>query len=227
MSALVLSCGRTGTNMLLEIMRGSTQLRATHIAEHKQLFRQPMYLPEDYLSKCDTVYVDDLQQVSTVMDSNPHLKILWTIRDLRDCSLSKIYRGQPGNDAGGDPADDATFDGCIEDIEKMSQIYDFIKEKYPDRILVVKMEDVINNFETTVTAVCVFVGVQFEESMQDFTSRYRAAEKRRYTKLDKSQYQLHTRKYEIYDGFFKTHDIDLDLLFEKLQPIQEKFGYTQ
>ena len=36
MSALVLSCGRTGTNMLLEIMRGSTQLRATHIAEHVQ-----------------------------------------------------------------------------------------------------------------------------------------------------------------------------------------------
>jgi len=49
MPTLILSCGRTGTNMLLEIMRGSSALKATEIAEHKYVFRQCAHLESNYL----------------------------------------------------------------------------------------------------------------------------------------------------------------------------------
>lgn len=227
MSALIVSCGRTGTNMLLEILRGSSALQATNPAEDKTVFRRPRELPDNYLSKCDTVYIDSFMQLSTLMKANKELKILCTIRDLRDCALSKIYRGQPGNDVGASPADDATFEGCLADIAKMVQVYDFLYKNYPNRVHTVKMEDVILNFDQTIEEVCTFIGVEFEDSMRNFTDRYRVEAKKRYKKLDKSQYQLYNRKYEIYDGFFKTHDIDLDELFLKLEPLLKKFGYIE
>jgi hypothetical protein len=88
------------------------------------------------------------------------------------------------------------------------------------------MENVISEFDKTIREVCDFVGIPYEEEkMKDFTSRYRTKEKRRYKTLDKGQLGLYKRKYEIYDGYFKTCDIDLDHLFEKLKAYLKKFEY--
>ena len=227
MKVLILSCGRTGTNMLLEILRGSKILVATNPAEDKTIFRAPRPLHKKYLSKCDTVYVDNMEMVTRLLRDNLDLKILWTIRDLRDCALSKIYRGQPGNDSGPtECADDATYDGCLEDIEWMHKIYLHIKETFPSRLKVVKMEDVIQHFDQTIGDVCSFIGIPFEENMRDFTSRYRVSYKaKRYKKLDTTQVGLHHRREDIYDGFFKNHDMDLDSLFIDLEKYLKEFGY--
>ncbi len=228
MSVLVLSCGRTGTNMLLESLSASEELNATTPAEHKELFRNPQALPENYLSKCDTVYISHLMQIKYVFDKNPNLKILWTTRDWRDTALSKIYRGQPGNDTR-ILSDDATPEGCLEDIDWMSKVYKVIKHFYPDSIMVVKMEDVILNYESTLKNVCEFCGISYNEEMKNFVHRYRGSVKetkgKRYSGIDKSQISLYKRKDEIYEGFFKTHDIDLEVLFEKLQPYLKEFKY--
>ena len=48
MSVLIFSCGRTGTNMLLETMRGSNMLKATTVTEDKQVFRECRKLPSYY-----------------------------------------------------------------------------------------------------------------------------------------------------------------------------------
>jgi hypothetical protein len=229
MSVLVLSCGRTGTNMLLEIMRGSSQLVATQVAEDKQVFRASKVLRKDYLSKCDTVYVDSTTQVNDLMNKNPHLKILWTIRDPRDAALSKIYRGQPGNDGNYGIADDATHSGCLADFEWMKKIYDHLNETHSDRVKLVKMEDVILNFEETIHDICEFCDLPYEDSMQTFTGRYRLSSKaQRYKSLDKNQINIYKRKYEIYNNFFKDshkHKIDLDVLFADLEPYINHFGY--
>ncbi len=239
MAVLVLSCGRTGTNMLLESLRGSSHLKATEVAEHKQLYRvnpelgyDPTItghanpsLPLNYLSKSDTVYIDNFQQVKAVMDKNDHLKILWTIRDLRDASLSKICRGQPGTDT---PilSDDATLKGCVEDIDWMAKIYRFILAHYPDRIMLVKMEDVICNFEDTLKKVCKFCEVPYEDAMTEFVGRYRLKTKAsRYKTLDKGQLETHKRVFDIYDGFYKTHPINIGTLFSQVTPYLEIFGY--
>ena len=230
MSVLVLSCGRTGTNMLLEIMRGSSQLVATPMAEDKQVVRRCDTLLPEYLSKCDTVYVDSLTQVDAFLQKNPDLKILWTIRDPRDAALSKIYRGQPGHEGPSyGLADDATHEGCLDDFKWMKEIYTHIKENYPDNIKLVKMEDVILRFDETVKKVCSFCEVTYTEDMRDFTGRYRTLQKAsRYKGLDKGQVELYKRKYDIYDEFFsdwRKHKINLDILFEDLKPYAEYFGY--
>ena len=225
MSVLIFSCGRTGTNMLLEVLRGSSILRATVEHEDKRVFRLCRDLPHDYLSKCDTVYVDSEEQVSALLNKNPDLKILWTIRDLRDTALSKIYRGQPGNDH---PTicDDATLKGCIDDLAWMTKLYRHIKENFSSRIKLVKMEDVILDFDSTILDICNFCGIQFEDGMRNFISRYRNSFKaQRYKVLDKSQVGLYKRVHEIYNGFFQTHPIDLEELFSQLQIYLDEFNY--
>ncbi len=225
MSALVLGCGRTGTNMLLEILRASPHLQATEIAEDKQVFYRSEKLPENYLSKCDTVYVPDFGMVKRLLDDNPQLRILWTIRDLRDTALSKIYRGQPGHDS---PtlSDDATHKGCIKDLEWMRHIYRFINSNYPDRIMLVKMEDVILKFENTIKNVCDFCGIEYIKEMQNFTGRYRNEHKaKRYKGLDSKQVGIYKNIESAYNGFFKQHSIDIDLLFSDLLTYQKEFGY--
>jgi hypothetical protein len=229
---LVLSCGRTGTNMLLESLRASPELQATTVPEDKHCFRHGRILYNKYLSKCDTVYIESLGQVDRLLKINPDLKILWTIRDLRDTSLSKIYRGQLGHDSSlvGNVADDATFEGCLEDISWMHHIYEHIINNYPERIKLVKMEDVILKYEETLTDVCKYCGISYREDMINFTERYRGSVKgtkgRRYKGLDPKQVGLHERKYQIYDGFYSRHDIDLQSLFNRLEEYQLVFGYT-
>tara|TARA_R110001592_G_scaffold325081_1_gene604893 strand:+ start:198 stop:887 length:690 start_codon:yes stop_codon:yes gene_type:complete len=229
MSILVLGCGRTGTNMLLESLRGSSSLTASFPAEDKSFFRSTRRVFSNYLSKCDTWYIDDFNQIDSALDKNPHLKILWTIRDLRDCSLSKIYRGQPGKDTNL-ISDDATFEGCLEDIDWMFKVYDYISKNHSEKIMLIKMEDVILRFKETIQRACHFCGIEFEEEMRNFTDRYRGSLKttkgKRYKSLDKNQVALYKRRYEIYNGFYKNHDIDLDLLFSALEKYQKEFNYT-
>tara|TARA_Y100000361_G_C11145232_1_gene337602 strand:+ start:903 stop:1589 length:687 start_codon:yes stop_codon:yes gene_type:complete len=226
MSVLITSCGRTGTNMLLEILRASDKLVATDPAEDKAVYRRGTIEWDNYLSKTDTHYISNYEyEVRNLLDSNKHLKILWTIRDLRDCSLSKIYRGQPGNDTGV-LSDDATEDGCFEDINWMQIIHEFITKNYPERIMTVKLEDIILDFEKTIKEICNFIEIDYIEDMKKYVSRYRNDRlAKRYKKLDKNQIELYKRRYKIYDGFFKNHDIDLDLLFTKLIPHLKYFGY--
>ena len=125
MSTIILSCGRTGTNMLLEILAGSEKIDS-HISPliERNIFRVLPLLPPNYLTKSDTHYIENLWTVSDMMLKNSDLKILWPIRDLRDCALSKIFRGRPKGLGNDQPADDATLLGCIEDIDKMTTIYD-------------------------------------------------------------------------------------------------------
>jgi hypothetical protein len=224
---LILSCGRTGTNMLLEILRGSYKLDATYQPEDKQIFRKSELLHTSYLSKCDTTYINNLESVDSVMNLNKDLKILWTIRDLRDCSLSKIYRGQPGNDVSS-LADDATPEGCLKDLEWMFQVYNHLISTFPDRILLVKMEDVILNFDETIQRVCKFINIEFVKNMKKFTNRYRQPqthERYKHNGIDKNQICLYKNIYEIYGGFYKTYPVDVKKFFNKLEKYQIKFGY--
>jgi hypothetical protein len=228
MQVLVLSCGRTGTNMLLEILRGSSYLKATDFAEDKTLFRDGRVLEDGYLSKCDTVYISNSGQIDRIFKQNPNLRILFTVRDWRDCAMSKFYRGQPGKD-NVVLADDATVNGCLEDIEWMNNIYDYIREKYPHNILTIKMEEIILDFDRRIEEVCKFCALVFEkEKMISFTDRYRNNFKSgRYNELDKSQVKLHERLDTVYNGFFKDekHNEDIKEVFNQVKPYLEKFGY--
>ena len=228
MQVLVLSCGRTGTNMLLEIMRGNSRLDATPFAEDKYVFQDSRELPSGYLSKCDTVYINDTQQIDDLFNKNPLLRVLFTVRDWRDCAMSKFYRGQPGQD-NNIIADDATVEGCIEDLKWMETIHDYLTDKYFRNTLTIKMEDIILNFDRTIEGICGFCALPFErENMISFTERYRNNFKSdRYKDIDKSQVKLYKKIDAVYEGFF-TEDRnkkEINEVFERIKPLLLKYGY--
>lgn len=229
MSVIILGCGRSGTNMLLEVMRGHPRLKATRHAEDKRFADAGRVFPANYLSKCDTWYCST-SALRATLKSNPDLRVLWAIRNPKDICLSKIRRGQlkdNGGDATGQQSLDSTETGCIESIEGMFVLHQLVRNEFQDRMLVVKMEDIICNTKEEAKRICAFLDLPFEEKMVDFPSRMRCRPKaERYGgKVDKSQVDLWKRWAEVYDGFFKKASIDVEKLFISVEYITSYFGY--
>ena len=223
MSVLVLSCGRTGTNMTLELLMACEDLNVRQ-REERTLFTNPRVVEKDYLEKTDTVYVPDLNSIKEVMDLNPDLKIVWTVRDFRDVTLSKIYRGRAGGDTLQE-ADDASPMGCMADLRWMYTCCSFLAENYLDRLIVCKMEQTLADPDTQARRICENLGLKYNEKMQDFHERTRLETKKaRYkNKIDKSQIALWKQMDTVYDGYFKDYDFGESMLFA--QEMNYLFGY--
>ena len=193
-----------------------------------QLHNQAVHLYCVAMSLHDTVYINNLEQIDELFKNNPLLRILFTVRDWRDCAMSKFYRGQPGQD-NHIIADDATVNGCLEDLKWMETIHDYLIEKYFRNTLTVKMEDIILDFDRTIESICGFCALPFErENMISFTERYRNDFKsNRYKDIDKSQVKLYKRIDTVYEGFFKEdkNKKDINEVFDKIEPLLLKYGY--
>ena len=227
MSVCIGSCGRSGTNLVLEVLRGNSFFCSSKAAEDKQFFKRHKKYPQDYLTKCDTVYYT-LNDADKTLELNPNLTIMWTMRDPRDMVLSKIRRGQPkskGGDGSNKLSDDATPQGCIEDMCHSHSYYLHFKQHYGNRLLVVKMEDVILDIEKESKRLCEQLGLKWEVKMTDPVPRLRVADKRkRYTKLDVGQIGLWKHWRDVYDGFFVNADY-IPNLFDKVEFIRREFSY--
>jgi hypothetical protein len=177
MSVVVLSCGRTGTNIALEMLRGNSNLKASQIVENKGLTKPVKLYPNNYLTKCDTVYVETDEMVN-LLETNPNMKIIWTIRDPRDVMMCKIRRGQPNTEGRGNwVSDDGTPEGAEDDMRVMLSMYSHLIEVVPEKIMLVRMEDMITNTEKTAKKMCEFLGIDFEEEMTNFPNRMRIVER--------------------------------------------------
>lgn len=229
MSVLVVGCGRSGSNMVLEILRGSPTLKATSIIEDKTIFKNPHLIKDNYLSKCDTWYIPTLDHINKLMNLNPNLYIAFSLRHPKDMVLSKIKRGQPGEDGNSGIAEDATTEGCIKDINHMFNCYLHLKKYYEKRIFLIKMEEIIENIELTCNKLCKGLKIEYNENMLNFTSRMRNLHKKnRYKKLDKEQINLWKRKNEIYGGFFKDNKkYNIEEIFNKIDNIIKYFNYEE
>lgn len=223
-SLLVVGTGRSGTNAALELMRGNSYFKHTDIKEDRGVAYK-VDIPSCYLSKCDTLYLRwDL--FYTLLTNNKHLSVLWTIRDPRDVCLSKIYRGQPGQD-NRRLANDATIEGCLSTIQKMFYLYKQTFLHFGDRVKLVKMEDILTNTEQTAKDICQWFGISYEPSMIDFPNRMRTKYKRdRYKTIDTSQVGLYKRVNEIYNSFFSNSRYDIDYLFKVVRPLVKYFNYS-
>jgi len=227
MTIVVVGCGRSGTNLVLEILRGNSKLKASKDPENKTFFTSYKKHPADYLTKCDTCYFRPTDLDAT-MQLNPLLSMLWTIRDPRDMILSKIRRGQPKK-LGGDckrVAADATPQGCMQDLKHMLKCCQFSQKHFPRHMRVVKMEAVISDLEGTIKKMCDFLSLPFQVEMLDFIPRMRnVSKKKRYKVLDKSQIGLWKQWRTVYDGFFLEHEYPIEEMFEEVKPLARQFGY--
>jgi len=227
MSVVVLSCGRTGTNVALEILRSAPQLSASSKPENKELVQPVKKYKENYLTKCDTIYFNN-ELINYLLTKNPHMKVIWTVRDPRDIILSKIFRGQPNTEGRGNwTSADGTPEAAISDIRAMVMKYENIVNNFPDRIMLVKLEDMISETEDIAKKMCKFIGIEYDEGMLAFPSRMRNSHKtKRYgNKVDKTQVSLWSKVNEIYGGFFSNQKYDINETFKDIEDIIKYFNY--
>lgn len=222
MGCMILSNGRSGTNLLLSML-----------ANHK-FFDIVSPYPEDKncwfdpnirnsitrLAKSDTHYILNFYYLEQYLKNNSHMKIIWTIRDPRDQAMSKIRRGY------GRDSYDASFEGCIADMFHMFRLFLQLKKYYPEKVKVVKMEDLIMNPSDTLKDICKFLKINYTDDLLDI--RKNMAKKNlldRYNGLDKSQVSLYKDWQNVYCGFLKNIDFNMEDLFIYLKPIIEYFEY--
>ena len=225
---IILSAGRSGTNLVLECVSGHSLLTPTEFPEDKHLFLRNIKYPNYYLTKCDTVYIPSCEYFHNFMQKNKYANILWTLRHPYDWCLSKLYRGRVGNNGRVKPADDAHYDGLMLDMKCMYEYLKTAELNYPFRILRVKMEDIILDIEKECKRICKFLCIPYQEEMSRPWERMRHIGKReRYgNKLDTSQIALYKNIETIYDGYF-SNKLDLvEKVFEQMNPLVKELGYV-
>lgn len=212
MIGLVLGTGRSGTTLFLEMLRTHPDTNASEAVEDRQFFKRDSghEYPENYVTKL-TVDWWEVSEVLSAMENRKEIKVIWTMRDPRDIVLSKIRRGQPSSEGGDGSdrlADDATEEGLREDLRKTHDAYQKIREIYPKRIGLFRLEDMLRSPKNELRRICDFLGLYLclDEMLNGPAVMRDEQKKRRYgNKLDTSQIGLHKRKEEIYDGFFRSY----------------------
>ena len=157
------------------------------------------------------------------------MKVVWTIRDPRDVLLSKIRRGQlikDGGDNVGSPSGDSTVDGAIDSLTSMYNAYRQCIERYADRCMLVKMEDILLDIEGESRKMCKFLNIEYHQNMLSFTDRIIKIKKKRYgDKIDKSQVALWKNWETVYDNFFTLKTFDMETHFNKIKDMINYFNY--
>jgi hypothetical protein len=218
---LVTSCGRTGTNLVLEILTGSKELVPSRLPEDKLVYEQNVTYPHYYLTKCDIHYCKNYETFRRFMYKNPDSSIIWTIRNPKDIILSKLRRGWM-------KSEDGTPNECLDNIFYTWHFYMRAIKEFDNNILTVRMEDVILDIKSEVNRMCKFIGIRPNILMYYPHKRMRHIGKReRYKSLDVTQVDLWKQYYDVYNGFFKDKDVDLDYMFKTVKPMTKYFGYKE
>lgn len=229
MQTIVLSAGRSGTNLVLECLSGHSFMIPLQLPEDKQLFLRNIEYPDRYLCKSDIVYIPSCIYFHNFMQKNKSARIIWTIRHPYDWALSKLYRGRPMAKRNWGYADDATLEGLKLDLSIMMEYLRTAEYNYTTRILRVKMENVILDIENECRRMCNFLNIPFRESMTRPWERMRhPGKKDRYgDKLDKSQIDIYKQLPELYNGYFKDKSDMLDKVFKWIdkQDMIKELGY--
>jgi len=203
MSCIVFGWGRSGSHLLLELIRSSGQFQASKKIYDRKIFDSPRELPEKYLTKIDHTFVN-FPALESLVELNPHLKFVWSVRDPRDMILSKLYRGRIGEERSV-PAADGEYHTVIPDLMIAYNLYSACRNHWPDKTIFTRMEDVILNTRDIAENLCRFLDVKYSSQMLDFCKNMRDEinYKRDYNaKLEKSRIGIWQKWGYVYDCFF-------------------------
>jgi tetratricopeptide (TPR) repeat protein len=139
---------------------GAAELRAEYWRRIRALGREPGA----------GVFVDKLPMASLwtpfIAKVFPDARILWVRRDPRDVVLSCFrHRFQPGslrNDLADIERGAALYAG-------MMQLFERYRAALPLQLHVIRHEDLVEDFDAEVRAMCAFIGVEWREEMRDFS----------------------------------------------------------
>ena len=220
MQILVLSNGRSGTNIILTALSKLKGLELSDPIENKAIFNTVgAKYKNGYLTKSDTVYTRSWLFVAMLLQNNPDMKVIWTIRHPFDQALSKINRGCERG------SDDATLFGCLGDLYKAVDIHKRLITYYRDRVFTIRMEDMILNTEPIFKKMCNWLELEYVEDMLNFTNDMLSEEKKeRYQNIDYTQVDMY-KSIKYVNSIISKSGINIELLFNLLQPIVWYYNY--
>lgn len=230
MKVLVTGCGRGGTNLGIELVRSFNYFSTTTSVEDRSFFAKGE-LPPLYATKLATENKGfNEKNLCKMMALNENLHIIFMLRHPLDILLSKIVRGRPRSQGGDSAIDqvatDGTPEGAARAIEKMFTIYTFLQERYPARLLTIKMENLTTNPDSETQRVSSFLRIPVTESTKTFYANNRNSyHQSRYKGLLHPQVSLHEDLEENFNGIFADKkDIVNDYKY-KLEKITNHLSY--
>lgn len=230
MKLLVTGCGRGGTNLGIELVRSYNYFNVTSQVEDRTFFKRDV-LPERYATKLATENRDfNEENISSIMDRNADLHVIFMVRNPVDVCLSKIYRGRPmsqgGDSSVNQTAPDGTVIGACNAIKKMYKIFNFLSSEYPNRVFLLKMESLIEHKERSICEVSEFLGLKSELASPTFYKNNRNNyQKNRYGNNLVKNVDLYKDLENNYDGFFKSKSSEVEKIKLILSPISNFFRY--
>lgn len=232
MQTLVTGTGRSGSNLL------SATLRALNVPfmsaqEDRSFFSKK--LPAHYGAKLSTDDVNfNTANIKNMMDQHPNLNIVFSIRHPVDMAMSKIVRGQakgstPHTDSQDrQTAKQSSLEGSIDVIKYANRMKQFVETNFPNRVLAIKMEDLILDTDNTTCGIAFFLGVDVpdispENIVENDANRYH--QERYGNKIHTDQVDIYERYDTVYDEFFKDKDY-LPTLKTELKDVLDDWGYV-
>ncbi len=222
MGAMVLSSGRSGTNLMLAMLTGNKFFTPVGPDPEDKMcwLAQGQSMPVTYLSKSDTHYILNFDYMQQFLVPNGHIKLIWMLRDPRDWAMSKIAHGFERDSY------DANFEGVIADMFHMFRMYRQVETYMPDRMMPVKMEYLLKNPRTELKRVCEFLQINFTEDLLDFRHNFKKKSlKEQYKTLDTSRIGLYKKWQKAYNGKLTQVPFDMNAVFDYLKPITKYFKY--
>jgi len=207
---IVTGGGRGGTNWITEILRISNYYKFTTNVEDRQILGHDN-LYAGYATKLATENkMMTFENINMLLKRYDDLKLVFSVRHPIDHCISKIYRGRPSSQ-GGDGSDqyapDSTIAGSIAAVNYVYTLYKQLKNVYPNRIIFVKLENLINinNRRIQINKLCEFLHIEFNNNMllAHKNNRNKYQKKRYGDTIDITQLNLRDQIDTIYNGFFK------------------------
>ena len=241
MRILVLGTGQGGTCLLLEVVRGLGIVSFTEDVEDRKFFKHEM-LPQNYGTKLTTDAIEKinvknfssfLEKLKGSMRKYADLYIVFSLRHPVDVFMANLVRGQRPSD-GGDGnrkknrvSDNGTVNGSLFAISHAHNVYKNIMSLFSERIITVKLEDLVLTPEMEINRIARFFGVTPTQRAYDFYKHNRNEyQRRRYgDNLDKSVVALFKKWDTWHNGFFRERQSDIDFATSNLSSIIKDWGY--
>lgn len=229
MKVLVTGCGRGGTNLGIEVVR-TLGVPTTIDVEDRKFFERDE-LPIHYATKLATENKGFTSEaLAGKLEKYEDLKVIFMLRHPYDNVLSKVLRGQPRSQGGDNETENVSSDGTIEGASEallyMHQILHEIKSSYPDRVLLVKMEDLTTDVKNSVNRIAAFLNLPpTAESYEYYKYNRNRWHQSRYKNNLVPQVNLYRDLVHNFNGFFKDDDSAIKEIENRFFKIAKRYGY--
>lgn len=241
MRILVLGTGQGGTCLLVEAVRGLDVVEFTKKVEDRRFFKHET-LPPDYGTKLTTDCVANVtvenftffaRDLKIAMERYDDLRIVFSLRHPLDVFMANIMRGRKPSEGGdGKMKRDVvsvsgTIEGSLIAIRHAHHVWKSVKSSFPERMITIKLEDLVLIPEATVRRIARFFRVEPMQRAFEFYkyNRNRYQMGRYGATLDTSTVGIHKKWRIWHDGFFKEKKEDIDFAADRLAEVIRDWGY--